>query len=68
MRPRMYGSTDIQVLRTTIWPSAGSGTSVVTHSKFCAVGSPSGRAARRTSREVYEVRVVVTSVMAISLR
>ncbi|GAA3495987.1 hypothetical protein GCM10019016_030880 [Streptomyces prasinosporus] len=61
IRPRMYGSTDIQVLRTRISPSPGSGTSVVAGTKFSGVGSPTGRAARRISREV----VVVVSVVVV---
>src|SRR5215212_5989027 len=50
MRPRMYGSTDIQVLRTSSSPGPGPGSSVSTRRKSDGLGSPSGRAARWISR------------------
>src|SRR5262245_12808471 len=46
----MYGSTDIQVLRTKSCPGPGSGSSVSTRRKSDGFGSPSGRAARWISR------------------
>src|SRR4051812_12035768 len=52
MRPRMYGSTDMNVLRTTSRPSAGSATSVSASSKSDGWGSPFGREASRISRLV----------------
>src|SRR5665213_1757923 len=50
MRPRMYGSTERKVLRTTTSPSPGARTSISTRAKSAAVGVPSGRAARWISR------------------
>ena len=50
MRPRMYGSTDMNVLRTSTSPSASAGSSTVATSKLSCVGQPLGREARRTSR------------------
>src|SRR3954453_1392263 len=50
MRPRMYGSTDMNVLRTTSSPSAGSATSTSASAKSDGLGSPTGREASRTSR------------------
>ena len=52
MRPRMYGSTDMNVLRTTISPSPGSATSTSASSKSDGCGSPEGRAASLISRLV----------------
>src|SRR3954454_13328428 len=52
MRPRMYGSTDMNVLRTTSSPSAGSATSVSASAKSDGLGSPTGREASLTSRLV----------------
>src|SRR5688572_145515 len=52
MRPRMYGSTDMNVLRTISSPSAGSATSVSASSKSDGWGSPFGREASLTSRLV----------------
>ena len=40
IRPRMYGSTDMYWLRTTIWPGPGVGTSVSTSRKVSSVGQP----------------------------
>src|SRR4051794_9076349 len=48
----MYGSTDITSMRTTTWPSAGSGCSRSTSRKSWGVGSPCGRAASSHSRVV----------------
>src|SRR3954452_23987075 len=45
MRPRMYGSTDMNVLRTTSSPSAGSATSVSATAKSDGWGAPTGREA-----------------------
>src|SRR3954452_17155725 len=52
MRPRMYGSTDMNVLRTTSSPSAGSATSVSATAKSDGCGAPTGREASRISRLV----------------
>src|SRR3954452_15190064 len=52
MRPRMYGSTDMNVLRTTSSPSSGSATSVSASAKSDGLGSPTGREASLTSRLV----------------
>ncbi len=52
IRPRMYGSTDIHVLRTRMCPSPGSGTAATASAKSVGAGSPTGRAARRISRPV----------------
>src|SRR5215211_525338 len=54
MRPRMYGSTDMNTLRTTISPSAGSATSTSASSKSDGCGSPTGRAASLTSRLIID--------------
>src|SRR5947209_18084579 len=51
MRPRMYGSTDIQRLATRSSPGPGSGTSTSASSKSPGLGSPCGRAASWISRE-----------------
>src|SRR6478735_380826 len=48
----MYGSTDMNVLRTTISPRWGARTSVSASSKFDGCGSPSGREASLISRLV----------------
>src|SRR5918999_4742549 len=50
MRPRMYGSTDMNWFRTTTWPSPALGVGVATSSKSLGLGQPCGRAARRISR------------------
>src|SRR4051812_1303033 len=50
MRPRMYGSTDMNSLRTSSSPSPGSGTSASARRKSLSRGSPCGRAASRISR------------------
>src|SRR5579884_1378881 len=50
IRPRMYGSTDIIVLRTRTSPSPGGATLAVASAKLASVGSPDGRDARRISR------------------
>src|SRR4051794_15997017 len=52
MRPRMYGSTDMNVLRTTSSPSAGSATSVSASAKSDGWGAPTGREASLISRLV----------------
>src|SRR5687768_14516716 len=62
MRPRMYGSTDMNVLRTTISPSPGSGTSTSASSKLDGSGSPDGRDASRISllvRDMFHLDTVV---------
>src|SRR5689334_14477764 len=46
----MYGSTDMTTLRTRIWPSATSGTSLSTTEKSSGRGQPTGRRSSRTSR------------------
>src|ERR1700754_1702528 len=48
----MYGSTDMNVLRTTTSPSSGSATSDSASWKFEGSGSPSGREASLISRLV----------------
>src|SRR3954468_16551799 len=48
----MYGSTDMNVLRTTTSPSSGSPTSTSASSKSDGWGSPVGREASRISRLV----------------
>src|SRR4051795_3800791 len=50
MRPRMYGSTLMNTLRTSSCPSPGSRTSTSASSKSSGFGSPTGRCASRTSR------------------
>src|SRR3954451_12971466 len=52
MRPRMYGSTDMNVLRTTTSPSSGSPISTSASWKSDGCGSPAGRAASLISRLV----------------
>src|SRR5215218_7788438 len=52
MRPRMYGSTDMNVLRTTTSPSPGSLTSTSASWKSDGCGSPTGREASLISRLV----------------
>src|SRR4051795_9973317 len=52
MRPRMYGSTDMNVLRTISSPSAGSATSVSASAKSDGCGAPTGREASLISRLV----------------
>src|SRR3954451_11162474 len=52
MRPRMYGSTDMNVLRTTTSPSSGSPTSASASWKSDGWGSPAGREASLISRLV----------------
>src|SRR3954468_15609348 len=52
MRPRMYGSTDMNVLRTISSPSSGSATSVSASAKSDGFGSPTGRDASLISRLV----------------
>src|SRR5438876_8745477 len=52
MRPRMYGSTDMYVLRTSTWPSEGAGSSTRASEKLSADGQPLGREASRISRDV----------------
>src|SRR4051812_47749542 len=51
MRPRMYGSTDMYVLRTSTSPGPGSGSSTSTSRKSVGFGWPWGRAASWISRE-----------------
>src|SRR4051794_28767803 len=50
MRPRMYGSTLMNTLRTSSRPSSGSPSSTSASSKSSGFGSPTGRCASRTSR------------------
>src|SRR5262245_37085793 len=45
----MYGSTEIQSLRTRTWPGPGSVTDASTRAKSVDCGSPAGRATRCTS-------------------
>ena len=52
IRPRMYGSTDMNAFRISTSPSAGSGTSTSTSAKSVGCGTPRGRAARWISRLV----------------
>src|SRR5688500_13083398 len=60
MRPRMYGSTDMNVLRTTSSPSPGSPTSTSASSKSDGCGSPAGRAASLISRlRMFDLHPVV---------
>src|SRR4051794_9653955 len=51
----MYGSTDMNVLRTISSPSAGSATSTSASAKSDGWGSPFGREASLTSRLVYGI-------------
>src|SRR5512147_907482 len=53
MRPRMYGSSDSQWLRTSTSPGRGSGTSFSTMLKFASVTQPSGRLASSTCRFLF---------------
>src|SRR6476469_4684005 len=55
MRPRMYGATDMNVLRTTTSPSAGSATSTSTSRKSSGTGRPTGRRASWISRAVWAI-------------
>lgn len=66
MRPRMYGSTDITVLRTRTWPSASSGSSTSVRRKFSGVGAPWGREARWISRMRVGVLMVVSSGVGVA--
>src|SRR3954447_19880911 len=50
MRPRMYGSTLMNTLRTSSLPSSGSPSSTSASWKSSGFGSPTGRCASRTSR------------------
>src|SRR3954451_19154509 len=50
MRPRMYGSTLMNTVRTSSLPSSGSPSSTSASSKSSGFGSPTGRCASRTSR------------------
>src|SRR3954463_10875276 len=50
MRPRMYGSTLMNTLRTSSRPSPGSPSSTSASSKSSGFGSPTGRCANRISR------------------
>src|SRR4029077_3877529 len=52
MRPRIYGSTVIQMFFTWTSPGAGSGTVTIASSKFSALGMPTGRDFKRISRDV----------------
>src|SRR5690554_4575181 len=55
----MYGSTEMNRLRTSTWPSAGSGTSTSTTSKSSSVGHPTGREASRTCRPVRAIAALL---------
>src|SRR5580700_9717444 len=59
MRPRMYGSTDIQVFRTRISPDPRRGSSTSAISKFEWVTAPFGRLANRISREKFFILQVL---------
>src|SRR4051794_9478836 len=50
MRPRMYGSTLMNTLRTSSRPPPGSPSSTSASSKSSGFGSPTGRCANRISR------------------
>src|SRR4051812_36555415 len=65
MRPRMYGSTLMTRLRTTTSPSP---TSTVASSKSSGTGSPTGRRARRISREVMPGSYVGSAPMELEAR
>src|SRR6478735_11474434 len=52
MRPRMYGSSDSQIVRERYSPSFGSGIGWSTTSKLAWVGSPCGRDFSSTRRLV----------------
>ena len=53
MRPRWYGSTEIQSMRTSTSPGPGSGTGCSTSAKSVSGGTPVGRAASVTARRFY---------------
>jgi hypothetical protein len=55
MRPRIYGSTVIQMFFTWTSPGGGSGTVTVASSKFSALGMPTGRDFKRISRDATNV-------------
>ena len=48
--PRMYGSTDRYLFRTSTCPSPGTGTSASTSAKSFGSGQPTGRLSRCHSR------------------
>src|SRR5919201_1220604 len=50
IRPRMYGSSESQMVRTRISPSCGAGTGASTTSKSVGFGSPTGRRMSSTRR------------------
>ena len=52
MRPRWYGSTEVQRMRTSTSPGPASGTGASTSSKSASVGNPVGRFASVTTRFV----------------
>ena len=60
MRPRMDGSTLMYTLRTSSWPSAGSGSACSSSRKLSGVGRPDGREARVTIRVVVGIGWVAT--------
>src|SRR3954470_22328443 len=62
MRPRMYGSTDMNSLRTSSSPSPGSGTSASARRKSLSRGSPCGRAASRISRLAVGISVSIPTL------
>src|ERR1700737_2337285 len=55
MRPRIYGSTDIQVFRTRTSPDPRGCSSTFAISKFEWVEAPFGRLTSRTSRERFSI-------------
>src|SRR3954451_18981252 len=62
MRPRMYGSTDMNSLRTRISPGPGSGTSTSARRKSLSRGSPCGRAASWISRLAVAISVSIPTL------
>ncbi|CAK7284966.1 hypothetical protein SGPA1_30839 [Streptomyces misionensis JCM 4497] len=50
IRPRMYGSTERYVFRTSTWPSRGAGSGDSTSAKSSGFGQPTGRLSRCHSR------------------
>ena len=52
IRPRMYGSTDMNMLRTRTCPGASSGWSDSVSAKLAAVGHPEGRETRTIWRGI----------------
>src|SRR5436190_2605667 len=62
MRPRMYGSTDMNSLRTRISRGPGSGSSTSARRKSQSRGSPCGRAASWSSRLVVGISVSIPTL------